>query len=458
VGILNSALGSGGGNAERPKRRENPSFSSSAGGVYRGSKRTCTERARWRLVRGQPAQRLSVHYQLECDYGTSTLGIYNDGDAVFLCEGHLSAVQSPRDNCIAGVRPVELDPIAGENSVARADAPSITEILEGLSQAAASSGSGNPPAVVDAAPDAARSAAAAPREAVLAGEAVAEAPTPDSPKTTDTVALQPVPTDTSAAEVSAPEATNQAQEQRPAVVPTMSAAPATPGPAEPAAAPKSRRALAIPTARSAVRDREYGNSAKALVDETIWNMAPGDMQAYRSAIEQGKTVQEAAQAAGGQMAVVHRKIAEYAAKLEPVLSASQATISVAYAIDKPLEQAMLEIIGSTTMDEAAKDQAVEQLGTLQKQIKGGIDAPSISPLQAHRIARTIGEAANWGGASELPEQLKPAYRAVYSRMRDALRAFVPEARELDERLANLYAAKSDIEGASASKPLHACLT
>lgn len=449
MGILNNALGASGGNTERPKRRENPSFTSSAGGVYRGSKRTCTERARWRVVRGQAARRLSVHYQLECDYGTSTLGIYNDGDAVFLCESHLTAVQSPKDNCIAGVRPVELDAAAVENSFERADIPKITEIREEASQATSISGSDNPPAKRDAHTDAVQSAKNAPSAPVLTREAVRGAQTPDSSQATDAAAMEPVLSEARGAKANPPETKNQTQEERPEAAPTRSAAPAQSLPTEPAIPPKSRRALAIPTARSAVRDREYGNSAKALVDETIWNMAPGDLQTYRSAIEQGKTAQEAAQAAGGQLAVVHRKIAEYAAKLEPVLSASQATISVAYAIDKPLEQAMLEIIGSTVMGEAEKDVAVEQLGALQKQIKAAIDAASISPLQAHRIAREIGDAANWGGASELPEQLKPAYRAVYSRLRDALRAFVPEARELDERLANLYAAKSDIEGASA---------
>lgn len=205
-----------------------------------------------------------------------------------------------------------------------------------------------------------------------------------------------------------------------------------------------------PFFRGPVRDLTYGNSAKALVDETIWNMATGDYEVYRTALRQGKPATEAAQAAGGQLAIVHRKISEYTLKIEAVLSESKATINVGDVIDHPLEHAMLDIISNSAMSEAEKDAAIVHLGALQERINRGLNR-EITPLQAHRIARTIGDSANWGARSCLSEELRPAYRAVYGSIRNAIRAAVPEAHDLDERLANLYAAKSDLENVPAAK-------
>src|SRR5215471_15294767 len=95
--------------------------------------------------------------------------------------------------------------------------------------------------------------------------------------------------------------------------------------------------------RPSGRDLTYGSAAKAMVDEAIWNMATGDYQVYRTALQQGKSPSEAAETAGGQLAVIHRKINEYTLKLEAILSKSQTTISVEEFIDKPLEQAVLDI-------------------------------------------------------------------------------------------------------------------
>jgi hypothetical protein len=38
---------------------------------------------------------------------------------------------------------------------------------------------------------------------------------------------------------------------------------------------------------SPVRDLTYGNSAKAMVDEAIWNMAAGNYRVYKTALQQG---------------------------------------------------------------------------------------------------------------------------------------------------------------------------
>jgi hypothetical protein len=182
-------------------------------------------------------------------------------------------------------------------------------------------------------------------------------------------------------------------------------------------------------------------------------MAAGDYDAYAAALRQGKTAAEAAQAAGGQLAVVHRKITEYTLKIERVLSESKAVITVGEAIDKPLERAMLEIIGNGTINDTEKA-AVDQLGALQEEIKRGL-AREITPLQAHRIARLIGDRAQWGARSCLSEELKPAYGAVYTSVRNTVRAAVPEAQDLDERLANLHAAKWDLENVPTAKASHA---
>lgn len=196
-----------------------------------------------------------------------------------------------------------------------------------------------------------------------------------------------------------------------------------------------------------VRDRDltYGDSAKAQVDEAIWNLPAGDYELYLSAIEKGKPANEAADAAGGQLAIIHRKLADYTTKIEALLSASSAKIRVEV-INRPLEQATLDIIGNDGMAEAKKDGAIGELGALQESLNRGL-SEEIAPLQAHRIAHVIGERTNWGIAAGLSEELKPAYAAVYSNLRSAIGVAVPDAATLFDRLANLYVLKAELEGA-----------
>jgi hypothetical protein len=209
---------------------------------------------------------------------------------------------------------------------------------------------------------------------------------------------------------------------------------------------KVGRAMIDPSVRSAVRDLTFGNSAKAMVDEVIWNMATGDRHVYRTALQQGKSAREAAQAAGGQLAIIHRKIGDYTLKLEAVLSESKATINAGEAIDKPLEHAMLEIISNGAMSDLEKDAAIQQLGALQEWVKHGLQG-HITPLQANRIILAIGDRLNWGGTTGVSEEFKPFYRALYSSLKTAIRTTVPEAQNLHDRLTNLYAAKSDLDPA-----------
>jgi hypothetical protein len=320
--------------------------------------RHCTLRAEWRLLRGQPAQRLSAHYQLGCDYGTSLLTIYTDGEPVFLCATHASAIGRPEDNCVASVRVVK-----------------------------AQSAEGNFPPKDD------------PRERPL-DSAIAK----ESASVPDGGSL---------------------------------------------AAPKVGRETA-PSPRRPAPDLTYGNPAIALLEETIWNLPTGDIDLYRAALQQGKAATEAAQSAGGQFAIIHRKIKEYTNKVEEVLSKSKATIDVRDILDKPFEQAVLEIISNAALSEEEKDKAIDYLGSFQEELNRGLER-EITPLQAHRIARAIGDRANWGMGASLSEELKPAFRAVYSSVRNAIRVAIPEATDLDDRLANLCAAKSDLENVAAAR-------
>jgi hypothetical protein len=208
---------------------------------------------------------------------------------------------------------------------------------------------------------------------------------------------------------------------------------------------KVERAMTAASVRSPLRDLTYGNSAKAMVDEAIWNMATGDYHVYRTALQQGRSAREAAQAAGGQLAVIHQKITDYTLKLEAALSESKATINVEETIDKPLEQAVLEIIGNGAMSDLEKDTAIQQLGALQELVKHGLRG-ELTPLQANQIILTIGERLNWGGSTDVSEEFKPVYRALYGSLKTAIRAAVPEAQSLHDRLTNLYAAKSELEG------------
>jgi hypothetical protein len=210
------------------------------------------------------------------------------------------------------------------------------------------------------------------------------------------------------------------------------------------AATKVERPIADAPAKSPVRDLTYGNPMKAMVDEAIWNLATGNYQVYRAALQQGSSAAEAAQAAGGQLAAVHRKISDYTSKLEAVLSESKAIISLADAVDKPLENAVLKIIGSGELSDLQKDAAIEQLGALQKWVKHGLQG-NVTPLQTNPIILAIGDRLNWGGIADVSEELKPVYRALYVSLKTAILTVAPEAQNFHDRLTNLYAAKSDLE-------------
>ena len=217
--------------------------------------------------------------------------------------------------------------------------------------------------------------------------------------------------------------------------------------------PKPSLAKSGPTVvRAAVRpparDLTFGNPAKALVDEAIWNLATGDYELYNAALRLGRSEAEAVLAAGGQMAMVHRKICEYAVKLETVLAASTAKIDAHAAVDESFERAITDVIGSAVLTDTEKDSAVAELGALQQGLSESIgrdQTREITPLDAHRLACAIAERANWGVDAPICDDLKAAYRAVYTGARAALRTAVPHANNLEERLANLYVARTELK-------------
>jgi hypothetical protein len=339
-------------------------------------------------VPGKNAARLSEHYKLDCDFGTSVIDIFKTGDCtdpVYLCEAHVGEVRRVKAPS-AEIRLVER---ASEYPI---EAPAHAASVVPLTEPATS------------------------KESIAPGEEAA-----------------PI----AAAKPAAP------------VAPVATAAPR---PVATISGPKVQRATAA--SRTAKRDLTFGNSAKALVDEAIWNLATGDYELYRSALRLGKSPGEAAQAAGGQLAAVHRKMCEYAVKFESVLAASTVKMDTREVIEMPFESAMADIVGNETIGDAERDAAVTMLGALQETVNRGLE-PEMTPLQAYRIACAIGERANWGAPSSVAAELKPAYRAIYGSVRKAMRTAVPHANHLEERLTNLFAAKCELENEPSSKAAQA---
>lgn len=319
-------------------------------------KNVCTSRAEWRLQTGKPAEALSAHYRLDCDFGTAVIVCWEKGgiEPIYVCGNHAKQLGRSREH--------------------GPDARIITS----------------------------------------------------APEQSDTP-------------IKSEERTRTEEVAR-----TKSNGTASPKAARSQAETKVGRAITDGSARTPLRDLTYGNSAKAMVDEAIWNLATGDFEVYRTGLQQGKPAREAAQAAGGQLAVIHQKIGDYTLKLEGLLSECKTTISVGETVDKPLEQAVLEIIGNGTMGDPEKDAAIQQLGALQESVKHGLQG-EMTPLQANQILMEMGERLNWGGSTNLSGELKRGYGALYGSLKAAICSSIPEAQNIQDRLINLYAAKAGME-------------
>jgi hypothetical protein len=154
-----------------------------------------------------------------------------------------------------------------------------------------------------------------------------------------------------------------------------------------------------------------------------------------------------AQSAAERSLAIDRQISELNAQLESILAQSQATISVASAIDAPLEQSALGIIGDAGMTDMQKDTAIEQLGALQESIKQGA-GQEIAPLKAHEIRQALGNHLQ-GDAGNA----NPAHRAVCASLENAIHAAAPRSKGLEERIANLRNMKASLEDDPAAKEL-----
>lgn len=96
------------------------------------------------------------------------------------------------------------------------------------------------------------------------------------------------------------------------------------------------------------------------------------------------------------------------------------------------------------MTDDQKIAAITQLGGLQKSLKEGL-GDTITPQQANQIKQQIGDRVNWGGSVAVTDEVKPAYRAVYASLNNAVTNAVPSVAQLNERLTNLYSARSDLQ-------------
>jgi hypothetical protein len=184
------------------------------------------------------------------------------------------------------------------------------------------------------------------------------------------------------------------------------------------------------------RDVIYGNPAKALTDEGIFSPMTGDIEAVKAA---GGNLA----AAGGRLGEVAQRVQQLQPQLNQALSASTKTLKVADVIDKPLNDAMNDIIGNSAMTDAEKMAAISQLGGLQASLKQGL-ADEISPLKANQLKSLVGSRIRWNGTSAVGDEVKPAYQAVYASLKNAVNDAVPEVATLNERLTNLYAAQDDL--------------
>lgn len=408
-------------------------------------KRPCIHRAEWRLLRGKPAQPLPAHYRLDCEYGTPLIAIYREGEGdnpLYLCETHAAAEREAaakakplsRSICDASAIAVDSSADTGPAQKKRAHASKSTK-REGRDKRAEIAVPKQTPPVIS------KQDIEPAKPAATSAKAPVAAPTPSAAEK-KSGAPTPKPS-ISAQQPAAPSV------ETTVVTPKTTAASPPEVNANPAAKISPGKSKAV--TKGSARDLTYGNPAKALVDETIWNLEPGDYAAYKNALRQGKSANEAAQDAGGQLAVIHRKIQEYAAKIEALLSASTTTLNSNDVIHTVLERETLKVIADSSMAEVEKDAAVGQLGDFQESINRELKH-EVTPLEAHRIALSIGDRANWGAASRsIQNGLKPVYRALFSSIRDAVRAAVPDVRDADERLANLYAAKADLEAAAETR-------
>lgn len=193
------------------------------------------------------------------------------------------------------------------------------------------------------------------------------------------------------------------------------------------------------------RDVTYGNPAKALTDEGITDISTGDYEAYKDALRAGKTPEEAAAKAGGRFSAVAQRINEYGPRLERMLANKPASIPVANVISKPLDNAMIDIIDNGAMTDTEKLQAYTQLDDLKKSMLSKVPGPMATPSELQILKQQMGNRINWQGTVGVTDEVRPAYRQVYSSLKQAINLAVPDAAPINEKLTNLLSAFSDLD-------------
>jgi hypothetical protein len=198
---------------------------------------------------------------------------------------------------------------------------------------------------------------------------------------------------------------------------------------------KFGRSLINASVGATARDVIYGNPARALLDEGIVTPFTGDVEAIKA----GRGLIDA----GGRLGAVSQRVMELQPQVNAALSASKKTLQFADVVDKPLLDAFNDIVGNQAMTQAEKQAAIAQLGDLQQSLHAGFGS-DLTPLEANQLKNQIGARVRWTGTNQVGDEVKPAYKAVYASLKNAVNDAVPEVADLNERLTNLHAAQDDL--------------
>jgi hypothetical protein len=115
--------------------------------------------------------------------------------------------------------------------------------------------------------------------------------------------------------------------------------------------------------------------------------------------------------------VINRQINELVSQLESVLAESDAAIDLGVAIDGPIEQAILEIIGDAATSDMEKDAAMARLGEFQQGMKLS-SGERIRLPEAYRLKRSLEACLN--ADLGIPRELTLAYRALHKSLEQAI--------------------------------------
>lgn len=167
-------------------------------------------------------------------------------------------------------------------------------------------------------------------------------------------------------------------------------------------------------ARQQAKKKEPGAEPVAAVQEA--SAAPPPQKVTPFTQRQPAT---AAQSSAESCEAIDRQIADLNSQRESILAESDATIDLVAVIHASFEQAILDIIGSATMNDVQKDATIARMEELQKSLKLSA-GPCASLLEAHRMKGSL--AACLSTNLGLPGDLKPAYRALHDNLEKAVHA------------------------------------